>query len=138
MPDRTNQGVDAAGRPTADYGKMISGNSGGESFDKASVERGRQLLSQIPSGSVDTVKQNIETLVSPSLGSITVPNFNNQLYRDMIVKHDSYPYAVIGVLLQSGFDPNRLSVHVTSPTSIILYDMNGNPTGTIAPVDKDV
>ncbi len=55
MPDRTNQGVDAAGRPTADYGKTIAGNSEGESFDKASVERGRQLLSQIPSGSVDTM-----------------------------------------------------------------------------------
>ena len=137
MPDRTNQGVDAAGRPTADYGKTIAGNSGGESLDMASMDRGRQLFSQIRSGSVDTVKQNTETLVSPSLGSIPVPNFDNQLYRDMIVKHGADPY-VIGVLLQSGFDPNRLSVHVTSPTSIILYDMSGNPIGTIAPVDKDV
>ena len=134
MPDRTNQGVDAVGRPTADYGKTITGNSGNESLDMASVDRGRQLFSQIRSGSVDTVKQNSQTLVSPSLGSITVPKFENQLYRDMITKNDYVPY-VVGILAPSQFDPDRISVHVGSPTSIILYDMEGKPTGTIAQFD---
>ena len=136
MPDRTNQGVDAAGRPTADYGKTIAGNSEGESFDKASVERGRQLLSQIPSGSVDTAKKNTEMLVSPTYGSITVPNFNNQRYRDMITKNDYVPY-VVGILAPSQFDPDLISVHVGSPTSIILYDMEGKPTGTIDQFDAN-
>lgn len=137
MSDRTDMSRDVAGRPTANYGKTISGDSGGQSFDKDSVERGRQLLSRIPSGSMDTVKQNSETLQSPTWGVITVPKFENQLYRDMIEKHDYDPY-VIGVLLQSQFDPKRLSVHVTSTTSIILYDRDGKPTGTIMPVNKDV
>jgi hypothetical protein len=136
VPDRTNQSVDAAGRPTVDYGKTIAGNSGSESFDMASVERGRQLFNRIPSRSLDTVAQNSETLVSPSLGSITVPKFENQLYRDMITKNDYVPY-VVGILAPSQFDPDRISVHVGSPTSIILYDMEGKPTGTIAQFDAN-
>lgn len=50
IPNRTNQGVDAAGRVTADYGKTIPG---GASFDMESVERGRQILDKIPSKSSD-------------------------------------------------------------------------------------
>jgi hypothetical protein len=136
MADRTNASTDATGRPTTDYGKTISVGSEGEPFDMDSVERGRQLLNQIPSRSLDTVAQNSETLVSPSLGSITVPKFENQLYRDMITKNDYVPY-VVGILAPSQFDPDRISVHVGSPTSIILYDMEGKPTGTIAQFDAN-
>ena len=126
VPDRTNQSVDAAGRPTADYGKTIAGNSGSESFDMASVERGRQFFNRISSGSVDTVKQNIETLVSPTYESITVPNFNNQRYRDMITK-DSYNPFIVGTLVPSQHDADSIRIMAVSEKPIILHDQSGNP-----------
>ena len=126
MPDRTNQGVDAAGRPTADYGKMISGNSGSESFNMASVERGRQLFNQIRNRSVDMAKKNTEMLVSPTYGSITVPNFNNQRYREMITK-DGYNPFIVGTLVPSQHDADSIRIMVASQTPIILHDQNGNP-----------
>ncbi len=64
IPDTTNASVDAAGKPTQEYGSTIVHGDG--YFDRADVrtqiQRGRELLAGMPLEQINTVKQNTEML----------------------------------------------------------------------------